>query len=428
MPATDTPHLLPQNLEAEEAMIGAILLNPDTLDLCDQLGFRVEDFYRPSHRTIYDTAKYLHDRGTVDELAVVNELRARRKLKDVGGAPAVMTLAEKCPAVANAKAYIDEVIDQAKLRSLVETGNEIARLGYEHPDKIGKLIDRSVHLTDAMAKSCERTQGHEANAETLSEWLSHHALGQIAPRPRFAYPFPRLQAATGGFGKTEVISIGGYSGDGKSAFKNQIILGLPRDTKVGVFTLEMTEEEEQLRFASSITGIPYNKMWNPLDMDMDERTKIVEAAENLGDYNYTIHSGIRPMSSILAEQRRKKYDVVIIDHFHLIPGAADHRTMESNAADLKRMAMDTECCVINLFQFNRSEDRGFPPPTVNRVRGGNALLDASNTMMFVFRHRPDGVYPGAKSEVIVAKHRGGKSGYSIPFTFVPDRIAFEEDA
>lgn len=430
MPNTEYPHLPPQNLEAEEALLGAMFMAPDkTLAVADAEGLRESDFYRPAHRTLYQIILYLHERGTVDELATVNELKARGLLKEVGGSAAVFSLAERVPAVANAKAYAAEVVDQARLRSLVETGHEIARLGYEHPDKVGKLVERAVTLTDTMARSCQRTQGNQASAEQLSEWLVKHTIGQIEPAERFAYPFPRLQAATGGFGRTEVVSIGGYSGDGKSAFKNQIVLGLPKGTRVGVFTLEMQEEEEQLRFASSLTGIESNRMWDPSLLNMEEQAQIVDAAADLGEYSYTIHAGIKPIQGIAAIQRREKYDVVIVDHFHLLPGSNKTETMADNANALKTIAMSTGCALINLFQLNRSEDRGFPVPTVNRVRGGNSLHDASNQMMFVYRERSsDGVYATNKSQLIMAKNRSGKSGFQIGCTFVPERIMFEEQA
>lgn len=430
MPTDNPEHLPPTNLQAEEALLGAIMHDPRLLDSVDSMRLRATDFYRPSNRLIFEVMRDLYEEsGQVDELLVVNELKQRRKLTAAGGPAHVLGISTRCPATANWRAYAEEIINQATLRSLVETGHAIAQYGYEGTADPDTLVEMTVGLVDQLARKANRGGGDSLDAATLSEWLVKHTLGQIPPALRYEYPFRWLQHSTGGFGKTEVISIGAYSSDGKSAFKNQLVLGLPKETRIGVFSLEMEGEEEQLRFASALTGIEANKMWKPDELSLEQREAIIDSASDLEDRQYTIHSGVKSIQAIYAEQRRQKYDVVIIDHFHLLPGTEKTQEMAQVANRIKHMAMDTKCCVVLLFQLNRSDDRTFPVPNVNRVRGGNALLDASNTMMFLYRERKDdGVYPdkSGRTQLIMAKNRGGKSGYMIPFRFVPERVAFEE--
>ena len=148
----------PYNLDTEIALLGACLRTPaEALAAAEEVGLRTSDFYAERHGLVYDTIKYLHERGAVDELAVINELKARRKLTAAGGSGYIMSY--DCPFTGNARAYADEIVDQAILRSMVETGAEITRLGMDHPDKVKTLVERCSGLTETMVRNSQRVNG-----------------------------------------------------------------------------------------------------------------------------------------------------------------------------------------------------------------------------------------------------------------------------
>lgn len=417
---------IPQNIESEEAAIGVFLADAaTTLPIADSLGLRADDFYRPSLKLIYETIRHLHERGTVDELTVINELKARRKLKAAGGASDVLRLAERYPAVANAAAYIDDVIDQAKLRSMVFAGEEIARLGYEHPDKIKNLIQRCVSIVEVMANQAERVRGAVSDAASLSEWTVKHVLGETTTRDKWAYPLPELQAHTGGFGRGQLVSIGAQPGVGKSAFKNQILLALPNEVRVGIINLEMDREDEQIRLVSNLTGIDSRLIWDRARLSKEQQLAVMEAAENLGERHYEIHQGSKTIEQIRGIQRKHGYDVLLVDHTHRIDGVEDYQTLVRVSRMLKSIAVDEDCAVVSLFQLNKGENPG-EIPNINRVKGGGAIHEDSDHMMFIHRSYNEFNYPTNNGQIIMAKQRGGTSGWAIKVRFNESRCAFEE--
>lgn len=424
--STSTPLMIPQSVEAEELTLGLFMEEPRALDTADQNGLRRDDYMRDDHKVMYDVIRYLHERGELSAVTVVSELKARRKLKFCGGAGRVLSLADNAVGFSStASRHIDDVIDAAKLRSLVQTGEEIARLGYEHPEKISRLVDRSVELVESMARNAQRTSGVIGDAASLSEWSVKHVLGQTEQRQKWNYPLPTLQQATGGFGRGQLVSIGAQPGVGKSAFKNQILLALPDTTRVGVINLEMDREDEQVRLLSNMTGIDSRRIWTRTGLSDAEIGKLVEAAETLGERKYDIHQGSKTIEAIRAVQKRYRYDVLMVDHTHRIEGVEDYRTLVRVSRTLKAISIDEDCAVVSLFQLNKGQEAG-EVPTAERVKGGGSIHEDSDHMMFLHRTHNELGYPTKRGQIIMAKQRGGTSGWAIKTVFNAGRCAFEE--
>lgn len=418
----------PQNDQAEETCLGLFMLDPKTLDAADQLGLRADDFQSHGNRVTYEVIRHLHERGELSELTVVSELKARRKLTAAGGTSHVISLAERAMGhVATAKRHIDDVIDAAKLRSMWDAGKEILRMSVEHPDKISKLVDRTVSLAEGVARNAQRTNGVIGDSDSLAEWSVKHVLGQTDQKQKWAYPLEQLQMATGGFGRGQLIAVGAQPGVGKSAFKNQILLGVPADIRVGIINLEMDQEDEQVRLLSSLTGIDGRLIWQR-KLNDEQQVKVVEAAEILGSRQYDIHQGSKTIEGIRAIQKRHGYPILLVDHVHRIDGVEDYQQYVRICRMLKSLALDEDCAVIALFQMNLPPNKDNPGeiPTTTRIKNGPALWEESDHMFFLHRNYNDQKYPTKNGQIICAKQRGGDSGWAIPLVFNAHRCAFEE--
>src|SRR5687768_667828 len=151
-PGAQAPHVPPQNLEAEESVLGAMLLSPGAIGAVTEI-LSAEDFYRESHGTVYRACLALYQQGEpVDAITLVDSLEERGELEQVGGRPKIHELAALVPAAANAAHYARTVREMATLRGLVRAGSEIARLGQERPGETTDLVDRAEQIVFDLAQ------------------------------------------------------------------------------------------------------------------------------------------------------------------------------------------------------------------------------------------------------------------------------------
>lgn len=432
----DAPsHLPPQSLEAEEAILGAMLVSKFGVEAALDLKLRERDFYRPSHRAIFRVILELADRDAVDELTVVNELKRQGMLGEVGGAAAVMTLAERVPAVANARAYAQEVIDQAILRGLVETGHEIARLGYEHPEEPPRLVDMAGALVSELS-------GARAGSDFLdaSELLGpiYDELTERAESGGLTGGLPTgfldLDERTGGLRPGNLVVLGARPGMGKSAWVMNIAehVVLEQEGGVAVFNLEMTPKDLMMRMMSSVSKVSATRIQRGIPEEHDW-PHLVEGVGKLMQPDRLFISESRELTPMMLRAQCRRLHrqlkdkgglrLIIIDYLQLMDGGRrfDSRTNEITyiSRQLKTLALELEVPIIALSQLNRSvENRQPPRPNLSDIRESGAIEQDADIVLFLYR--PD-YYMGAetpvewqgKSELIVAKHRNGQPGSAV---------------
>jgi replicative DNA helicase len=432
----DAPsHLPPQSLEAEEAILGSMMMSATAIEIASDLKLKERDFYRPSHRTIYRAILALADRDTVDELTVVNELKRQNVLGEVGGHAAVLSLVERVPAVANARAYAQEVIDQATLRGLVETGHEIARLGYEHPEEPPKLVDMAGILVGDLSQ--QRSAGDFIDASELLgpiyDELTERAENGTAAKGLIT-GFHDFDQRTGGLQAGNLCIVAGRPGMGKTSWAMNVAENIVTDGEgaVAIFTLEMTPPDLMTRMMCSVakvnqqrirTGIPEEHDWPHLvdavgKLMQPERLFISEARE-------LTPMTLRAQCRRLHRQLRDKggLRLIIIDYLQLRDGGKrfDSRTNEITyiSRQLKSLALELEIPIIALSQLNRSvENRQPPRPNLSDIRESGAIEQDADLVLFLYR--PDyylkdecPVEWQGKAELIVAKHRNGQPGTAV---------------
>ncbi len=440
-PRLDAPsHLPPQSLEAEEALLGAMMMSQTAIETALDLRVRERDFYRPSHRTIFRIIMQLADRDAVDELTVINELKHQNLLGEVGGAAAVMTLAERVPAVANARAYAEEVISQATLRALVETGHEIARLGYEHPDEPDKLVDMAGGLVGDLSHS--RSGGDFVDASELlgpiyDELTERAEKGEVATG--LMTGFHDFDQRTGGLRPGNLVVVAGRPGMGKTSWAMNVAEHIVVDPNaaggVAIFSLEMTPDDLMTRMMCSVAKVNQQRIRNGIPEEHDW-PHLVDAVGKLMKPGRLFISESRELTpmTLRAQCRRLARQLkdhgglklIIIDYIGLMEGGrrgddGSNRTNEITyiSRQLKSLALELELPIIALSQLNRSvENRQPPRPNLSDLRDSGAIEQDADMVLFLYR--PDyylkdetPVEWQGKAELIVAKHRNGQPGSAI---------------
>lgn len=436
-PRLDQPsHLPPQSLEAEEALLGAMLISTFALEIVNDLRITSSMFYRPSHRTIFETIIDLAERGSVDSLTVINRLKANNHLGSVGGPVAVMTLDERCPAVANARAYAEEVRDQYLLRRLVEQGHAIAKLGYEHPGDPRELVSQAAELAagiDAGGSAGEDfIAADDLFADMYAEWEERVANGgKIVGIPTGLIDLDRK---IGGLQGGRMILIAGRPGMGKSALAMNIAehVAIVEGKHVAVFNFEMDPTDLTSRIISSQAKVDGSRLTNtaPVPEDWqhisDAMTRIRQQAPGrlLLSHDVTItpaqmRSRVRRLKRRL-EAQSKELGLVVIDYVGQMESGrkAENRQQEITyiSRQIKSMALELDVPVMPLSQLNRAvENRNPPRPMLSDLRESGSLEQDADVVILLYRaeyYQGDETPPEllGTAEAIVAKQRRGKPG------------------
>lgn len=437
----DAPsHLPPQSVEAEEAILGAMMLSNRAIEVVLDLRLRERDFYRHSHRAIFRTIMRLADRDAVDELTVINELKQQNLLTEAGGAAAIVTLAERVPAVANARAYAEEVINQSTLRGLVETGHEIARLGYEHPEDPAKLLDMAGGLVGDL--SHERSGGDFLDASELlgpiyDELTERAESGETATG--LMTGFLDFDRRTGGLRPGNLVIVAGRPGMGKTSWAMNVaenfVIDPTTEGAVAIFSLEMTPQDLMTRMMCSVAKVNQQRIRNGIPEEHDW-PHLVDAVGKLMRPDKMFISETRELTpmSLRAQCRRLSRQLkdkgglrlIVVDYLQLMDGGrrgddGSNRTAEITyiSRQLKSLALELEVPLIALSQLNRNVDSRNPPkPNLSDLRESGAIEQDADMVLFLYR--PDYYFRGetpvewqGKAELIVAKHRNGQPGSAV---------------
>ncbi len=429
-PPASTSRVPPHNLEAEESLLGAMLLSRDAtavaIERCS-----VADFYRPSHGHVFAAIVSLYGRGEpADAVSVAEELRRAGVLEEVGGTAALVSLQANTPAISSAARYARIVEENALLRRLIGVAQEIAEIGYGLPEDVTEAVDRAETLVFDVAQ--RRTTDSVAPLQDLLS-RSLDRLEELYGRDESITGVPTgyqdLDEMLAGLQPSNLVVVGARPSMGKTAFAlGMAAHAATQATPVLFFSLEMSHLEIAQRVLCAEARVDATRMRNGRLVENDW-SKISHAIGRLGNAPLFIDDNPNvTVMDIRAKARRMKaregLGLVVVDYLQLMTGrnSAENRQVEISeiSRGLKILARELAIPVVALSQLSRGlESRSDKRPMLADLRESGAIEQDADVVMFIYR---DEVYnhesgDQGTAEILVAKHRNGPTG-SVQLAFV----------
>jgi replicative DNA helicase len=418
---SDTALVPPQNLEAEESVLGAMMLSPGAIGAVSEI-VDASDFYRESHAKIYRAAVALYAKGEpVDAITLTDQLEERGELEDVGGRVRLHELAALVSATANAAHYARIVHETATLRGLIRAGGEISRLGWERPGEAGDLVDQAEQIVFDLSQ--QRVSGEldhihgllEQSFERITQL--YEAGADITGTPS---GFRDLDRITSGFQPGNLIILAARPSMGKSALAlcMAVNIAVSHNLPVGIFSLEMSKSEVTQRLMCSEAKVESQRLRTG-KLAADDWPRLTAACDKLAKADiYVDDTGSINMMEIRSKARRLKsrhpnLGLLIVDYLQLMSSSsAENRVQEVSqiSRSLKILARDLEVPIIALSQLSRAvEQRTDKRPILSDLRESGSIEQDADLVAFIYRdeYYNDESDQQGLAEVIVAKHRNG---------------------
>lgn len=432
---TDKPQadLVPNSVEAEEAVLGAILL--DHHALLDVKHFlRPDDFFLQRNAWVFEAMLRIYERGdSIDYLSVMTELRAMGRLEAVGGTPYVTHLLNNTPTSLYAGTY-GRIVQRAGIRRrLLDAASKISRAAYDQQIDVDAALDQSRAAVNAVVNL--RSAEHDDRMAAVGV-RTRDALAQMITnrgQDRITTGIVDLDAQLGGLLPDTLTIIGGRPGMGKTSMIITILMHAARCGKrVGLFSLEMRETEVNNRMIAQVTGLNMQKMSSG-NMTDDEIIQYMEVSERMDALPvYIDDRGKLTLPALEAKATRwhngDGLDLLIVDYVQLMVGnaRAENRVQEVGeiSRGLKQLARTLHIPVIAAAQLNRKvEERQDKRPILADLRESGDLEQDADVVMFLYRddyyHKPS-ERPN-QVDAIIAKHRNGPTGI-VPMFFRAERM------
>ncbi len=431
--------LPPQSLEAEQAVLGAIILEGESITKAIEL-LSAEDFYRESHRKIYNAMLELFNKNEpIDLITLTENLKDKGELEDIGGLSYLSTLATVVPTAANIRYHAKLVREKALLRAVIRACTEIVTKVYEEPEDAEEMLDYAEKLIFEISEKRTNTSFyHMKDVVKHTFKMIESMYERKAVITGIPSGFKDLDELTSGFQPGDLIIIGGRPGMGKTAFSLNIAqhVGVDLGEPVAFFSLEMSKEQIAMRLLSSLAMVNASALRKGFIGKRDWE-RLTESAVKLSEAPiYIDDSSQMSVLEIRAKARRLKMEkgrlsLIVIDYLQLMRSrtAYDRREQEISeiSRSLKAMAKELKVPVVALSQLNRSvEKTNDRRPTLANLRESGAIEQDADVIIFLYR---DEVYnkknPAnkGKAEVIVAKQRNGPTD-TINLTFLSDYTRF----
>ncbi len=428
----------PQNIEAEQAVLGAIFLEPASLTLASEI-LIPDDFYRASHQKIFNAMLNLNDKGEpVDLVTVTAELADVRLLEEIGGVSYLSDIANSVPTAANIEYYAKIIEEKSILRRLIRTATTIASDGYSREDEVEAL------LSEAEKTILEVAQRKNAGAfknirDVLVETYDNieeltNRKGDVTGIPT---GFTELDRMTAGFQRNDLIIVAARPSVGKTAFALNIAqnVATKTDENVAIFSLEMGAEQLVMRMLCAEGNINAQALRTGA-LTAEDWSKLTMAMGSLSNSGIFIDDtpGIR-ISDIRSKCRRLKQEnglgMILIDYLQLIQGSGrsgENRQQEVSeiSRSLKELARELKVPVIALSQLSRGvEQRQDKRPMMSDIRESGSIEQDADIVAFLYR---DDYYDKESEnkdiiEIIIAKQRNGPVG-TVSLAFVKEYNKF----
>lgn len=433
--------IMPQDLVAEQSLLGAIIINNDVLPEVLTV-VRPRDFYEERHRIIFQAMLDLYDHHKpVDLLTLTAELKTQKRLGEIGKASYLAELSNFVPAASHAKAYAEIIERNSVRRRLISAGTQIAESAYEEDVNTTELIGNAekelFEVSDKIVKSDYVAMGELlVDAFDRLEEL-HKNKGALRG---LKTGFRDIDKKTAGFQKGDLIIVGARPAMGKTTFAQNLAYNIASINKKGVlfFSMEMAANEIIDRMISDVSGVDNWKMRTG-NLSDEEFQKIGDALADMDEIPIYIDStSSMTIMELRNKARRAMHDhdigIVIVDYLQLISGSnryAGNRVQEVSEVSrgLKILARELSIPVVALAQLSRNvTGRDDPRPVLSDLRDSGSIEQDADLVMFL--HRPDYYKQNQDdyeethiTELLIAKHRHGAVG-KIELYFHPELLRF----
>ena len=441
----------PHSVEAEQAVLGGLLLDPVAWDNVADAVTR-EDFYRPDHQLIFEAIGALADEGKpCDVVTVSQHLERTGKLESAGGLAYLSSVARDTPTAANVRAYADIVRERSLLRQLIRAGTDIASAVFNNDGESARaLVDRAEQRVFAIAEgSFRRREGAvpvrqilPAVIDQIDEW--HNNPDKMRGLPTGFTEFDKL---TGGLRPGDLVIVAGRPSMGKTTLAVNMAeyAAVHPGTRasVAIFSMEMPSEQVIMRMLASIGGVPLNSLRSGRISDEDW-VRITGATSQLSEAKIFVDEtpALNP-TELRARARRVKREhglsLVVVDYLQLmqVPGTNENRATEiaEISRGLKALAKELQVPVIALSQLNRAvEQREHKRPVMSDLRESGSLEQDADMVLLIYREEVYDRNTTKKgiAEIDLVKHRNGEIGtfvltfqgqYTRFANYVPDSYA-----
>lgn len=423
---------LPHSNEAEQAILGAMLVYPSVTRVVIDQGLATEDFYLDIHQRIFHAMEHLLEGGKpVDVTSLITRLQDSEELHLVGGADYIVKLSDTAVSSVNSVHYIELIKSRAHLRRLIETAEMIAEDGFDASNELDDIMDRAEREILAVTRSRKATEfksSREVVSSVIDEITKLRSTTDHVTGIKTGYL--DLDRMTNGFQRGDLIILAARPAMGKTAFALNLALNASQFNSgaVAIFSLEMPAEALMKRIMSAKSQVESNKLRSGNMSDEDFNKLNESAGELMKSKLFIDDSSNIKIAEIYSKCRKLKsehgLDMVVIDYLQLISGsgrgAGDNRQQEISeiSRSLKGLAREMECPVISLSQLSRAvESRPDKHPMLSDLRESGSIEQDADIVMFLYR---DDYYNKDKTEdeqnlpertdVDIAKHRNGATG------------------
>ena len=418
----------PQNVDAERALLGAIMLKPDVLHDISVFIFP-ESFFVDKHRVVYQAISEIFAKGDpIDLVSVTNKLTQNKQLDRIGGASYVTELIDTVPAAGNAMYYGELVQAKSILRNLIHAAENIAEVGYSDPENIDEALDNAekkiFQVTDSPSTQKFKTIGSSLKeAWERFEHLSANQ-GEIRGVPT---GFAALDNLLAGMQRSDLIILAARPSMGKTTFALDLArnASLKYGASVGIFSLEMSDQQLVDRLLAADAGVDSWKLRTGRLANDQEFEAVQESMTRLSEAS--IHIDDQPGNNILkmrssARRLKNEYglDLLIVDYLQLMSPtstkASDSMVQQITeiSRSLKILARELDIPVLALSQLSRAVEQRGGKPRLSDLRDSGSIEQDADVVMFI--HREDKMNKDQEPErpniaqILVEKHRNGPVG------------------
>ncbi len=429
--------LPPHNVEAEEAVLGSLLVDPDSITEAAIL-LKPEAFYREKNQWVYEACLALYDRNeAINQITVAQELATQGRLEAVGGVGYLSLLVERLPTSLHVEHYARIVHRLSVMRRLIAAAGQIAAIGYEAEADLDSALNKAEDALFRVRRG-ESPRDFVHIRRILEQYWEEAGLGGTRPEEagRVSHVdtgFPALDELLGGMQRSDMVILAARPSLGKSS----LALGIARNAaleqkaQVALFSLEMSKEQLVQRLLSMESEVDSKRVRLKEYTPMQEK-RVMDATGKLsGIPIYIDDSPALRVVEMRSKARRLHYergiDLLIVDYLQLIrgDGRSENKVQEISeiSRSLKALARELNCPLIAVSQLSRAvETRPSHVPMLSDLRESGSIEQDADVVMFIYRDdvymkkeewdrvNPEKPYPEGIANIIVAKHRNGPQG------------------